>query len=278
MSLSIKKTIVLWYTLWMVMLASLIILLLISGSSFLVERRSRMLLSEIVHDAADDIEIEDGEVEIGAVARDAVELDERKLELLMAGIAAALALARAEHAAHQIGEAARDVEQGPLAGGLEVGDGGFNEVTAALELVPLREILPAVFRMLNGDVGVQIAVRLLRAGDKRDRLVSQRLKGAACSVLNAVGDGLDPFVEVGVLENGALMASLQLACRNTEIVKTMRRLHVGEAVIKRFPLVGDELLRHVANVRAEKRVCHANLTRLERHIAVLHIVSPRFVI
>lgn len=64
MSLSIKKTIVLWYTLWMVMLASLIILLLISGSSFLVERRSRMLLSEIVHDAADDIEIEDGEVEI----------------------------------------------------------------------------------------------------------------------------------------------------------------------------------------------------------------------
>ena len=63
-SLSLKKKIVLWYTLWMILLVSLIIFFLVSGSSFLMERRSRMLLCEKVHDAADDIEWEDGGIEI----------------------------------------------------------------------------------------------------------------------------------------------------------------------------------------------------------------------
>lgn len=64
MILSIKKKIVLWYTLWMILLVSLVIVFFISGSSFLMERRSRSLLSEKVHDVADEIELDDGAIEI----------------------------------------------------------------------------------------------------------------------------------------------------------------------------------------------------------------------
>ena len=64
MTLSIKKKIVLWYTLWIVLLVSLVIIFFFSGSSYLMERRSRSLLTEKVHDAADEIESDDGVIEI----------------------------------------------------------------------------------------------------------------------------------------------------------------------------------------------------------------------
>ena len=64
MTLSIKQRIVIWYTLWIIILISVVLVLLVSGSSFLVERRSRELLFEKVHDAADEIDFEHGGIDI----------------------------------------------------------------------------------------------------------------------------------------------------------------------------------------------------------------------
>lgn len=217
-----------------------------------------------------------GKLQIRAVPRHTVQLDKGKLNLLMAGAAAALAFAGAEHAADQIREAARHIQQAALAGGLVVGDGGFDQVAAAVKLVSLRQILPAVFRMLNGDVGIEIAVVLLRAGNEIDRLVRQALKLGSRTILNTERHGFNPFVEVGILENGALVASLPLPRRDAEIIQTMGRFHIRQAIVEGFPLVGNDLFRHIAHIAAEELVRNADLVRLQRHPSLLHLHMPRF--
>ena len=62
--LSIKKRIVLWYTVWMVAIISLILAVLSSGSGTLVERRTKALLTEKVHERAEEIEINLGRIRV----------------------------------------------------------------------------------------------------------------------------------------------------------------------------------------------------------------------
>lgn len=63
--LSIRKRIVIWYTVWMVAIVSLILAALSSGSGMLVERRTKALLTEKVHGRAEEIEVSQGRISIG---------------------------------------------------------------------------------------------------------------------------------------------------------------------------------------------------------------------
>lgn len=201
---------------------------------------------------------------IRAVSGDAVELDKSKLDLLMAGVTAALSFAGTEHAANQIRESTGDVQEAALSGSLIVGDGGFNQVAAAVQLIALRKIFPASLGMLNGNVGIQVAVGLLRTGDKIDDRIRERFKFFSRTVLDAEGSGLDPFIKVRILEDGSLMPPLDLTRRDAEIIDAVGRLHIGKAVVERLPLVRDELLCHIADVAPEQLIRNADLARFKR--------------
>ncbi len=64
MKLTIKKRIVLWYTVWMlILLAGVLTLLLLSGD-LVMARRAKQNLQEVVSDAVDEIEYEHGRLKI----------------------------------------------------------------------------------------------------------------------------------------------------------------------------------------------------------------------
>ena len=62
--LSIKKKIVIWYTIWMVVIISMILAVLFSGSSTIISRRTRSLLTSKVIETADEIDVERGRIAI----------------------------------------------------------------------------------------------------------------------------------------------------------------------------------------------------------------------
>ncbi len=60
--MTIKKKIVIWYTIWMTVLVIVAALILFSLSGVMVERSSIRNLEEVVHDAAEDVWVRDGRV------------------------------------------------------------------------------------------------------------------------------------------------------------------------------------------------------------------------
>ena len=60
MTLSVRHRIVIWYTLWMVILIVLVFIAVFSGSSYLVERRTKAVVVRAVNEAVDGIEYSDG--------------------------------------------------------------------------------------------------------------------------------------------------------------------------------------------------------------------------
>ena len=121
------------------------------------------LAQEIVRRAAAAVNEEASCLQVALLAGHAPELHERKLDLLMAGIARKLTLAVAEGPADEVREPGSDIEQAALAGGVIVGDGSLDEVARAVEFVALGEVLPAELGMTDREIGVQVAVRLLNS-------------------------------------------------------------------------------------------------------------------
>lgn len=60
MTLSVRHRIVIWYTLWMVLLIVLVFIGIFSGSSYLVERRTKAGVVRAVNEAVDEIEYTEG--------------------------------------------------------------------------------------------------------------------------------------------------------------------------------------------------------------------------
>jgi hypothetical protein len=138
-----------------------------------------------------------GEVEVAALARVAVQLDERRLDLRVAG----RAVAGAEHVGDVVGEAARHAEQALVAPSAGVGDRGLGQVAGAIELVVPGEVGEARPGPSHLVVGVQVAAFLLCGLDQRDRVVRaprqilRRLAG------ELPAQRLEPLVDVGVHEH-----------------------------------------------------------------------------
>ena len=143
-----------------------------------------------------------------------------------------------------------------VAGHLMVGDGGLDVVTHHVHLVALlnqaeaRAVGP--YAGLDLVRGVQIAVRLLGAGDEIDRAVAQRLELGIRVVCQCVGGFLKPLVDVGVLEDHAMELVVQFAGGNLQVGNRMALVvsqlvagwvvgHRGvDLVVHHAPLVGDD--------------------------------------
>ena len=62
-----------------------------------------------------------------------------------------------------VGIAGQGVKQLRITGRLVMGDGGFHQVAGTVHLVPVAQIFPAHFGLNGGEMGVEIAIGLLRA-------------------------------------------------------------------------------------------------------------------
>ncbi len=100
-----------------------------------------------------------------------------------------------------VGVAAEGVEQLALAGGLEVGDGAFDQVAGAVHLVPVAQVLPAHVGLDVDKVGVEVAVGLLGRDDLVDHVVDHGLEFGVRVCRQRVGGRLDPLGRVRVAED-----------------------------------------------------------------------------
>ena len=93
----------------------------------------------------------------------------------------------------------RNIQQTALARCFIVGTGGFDKVPRAVQLMTLKQICPALFRVLYGKVRVQIAVLVLGIGDDADKLISLMFKLLIGLVGNGISRSFKPLVGVAPL-------------------------------------------------------------------------------
>ena len=100
----------------------------------------------------------------------------------------------------------RNVRQTALARCFIVGTGGFDKVPRTVQLMALKQICPALFRVLYGKVRVQIAVLVLCIGDDADKLISLLFKLLIGLVGNGISRSFKPLVSVAVLKDHSVKA------------------------------------------------------------------------
>ena len=131
------------------------------------------------------------------------------------------------------------VQQFALAGGLIVGHGRLDHVAGAVELVVIHQIGPALLQPVDDVIGVHVAVGLLRRDDVVDGRVHHGLQLRVVPVGQRVGRALQPFGHVAVLKHAAAVLTLLLSGGDAEVVHAMAGSGVRDAVVQRFPLIGN---------------------------------------
>ena len=234
------------------------------------------LAQQVVRRAAAAVNEEASRLQVALLARHAPELHERKLDLLMAGIARKLALAVAEGLADKVCKLRGNVEQAALAGGVIVGDGGLDEVARAVELVALGEVLPAELGMADREIGVQVAVRLLGLPDDLDELI--RLGDVLrFAVICAISDCLEPFIGIRIAEDNAAVLTLERAASDAEIINA-EAAALALLAVEDLPLHGNHFLCDHARVMAEQRIRYSNFFQIGDRDLACHNVEPPLVV
>ena len=107
-----------------------------------------------------------GQVKIFFVAGRIGEFAESEFNLFVSGVSAELSGGASEDAGDVVGVTAHAVEEVALPGRLPVRDGGFHEVSGAVEFVVFVEVFPAHVGGDDREEDVQIAVRPLGGADE----------------------------------------------------------------------------------------------------------------
>ena len=131
----------------------------------------------------------------------AMELDQREFNFFVTAVATFLAFLPAEHGRDVIGVPAHHVQELAFAGGFVVGNRALDQMACAIEFMPVAQIGPAFGRSDGGEVGVQVAVRLLGFGDQLNHAIHKLLEVSIAMVDETVGDRLDPLADVRIPEN-----------------------------------------------------------------------------
>ena len=213
----------------------------------------------------------------------------------MAGIALALPIRRAEEIRNVIRKPARRAQQLVLACCLIVADSTLNQVTQAVQLVMITEVLEHAVHAVDDVVGVKVAFGGLRGAHNVDGFISggfQRLVGVQNQ---GIADGFNPLAEVSILKQEAvelvlirvrgvigkgivaavgvrlgrilraLLTELRHdAPRQTEIVHTPALFRAGDAVIERVPLVGNDFAADELRFPLPERVSDGNGVEVDR--------------
>ena len=204
------------------------------------------------------------ELEVLRVTCRLVEAAEADLNLLVAGHFAALSLAEAERLCDEVGVLDRDVEERALARHLVVRHGGLVEMAHVVEFagvaVPAERLRPHHLRLVSERAGgVEIAVRLLRAGDLRDEVVEVAAEFRVGMLRERVGRSLDHLVDVGIVPRHALEAALLAPPRLLEVRDAPRLLALAEVGLDghepiRLDARQPEPARHLHVVQRRRRI------------------------
>ena len=251
-----------------------------------------VLPGEVMRQGAPGVNEIPGQLPVLLAAGDLAQAEQRHFGDLMAGIAVALALLRAEAVRHAVGVAAGHLQQLILAGGLVVGHRRLRQMAQAVQLMVILQVGKGLVHPVKDVVGVQVAVGHLGLGNHIYSLVHHLLQLFVRMLGQGIGHRLDPLVEVRILEYKAvkavrirLLALLRQnlkppgrdgrrghvglpdagdqARRSTEIVHAPAGLRVGNAVVERIPLVGNNLPAHQLHLPLPERIRHRHIR--DRH-------------
>ncbi len=135
-------------------------------------------------------------------------------------------------------------EKPVLAGGLIVSAGSLHHVAAAVKLVTLLKICPALFSVFYGVVSVEVAVRILGFFNQINQPVRRILQLLIGKEQERVSCGLQPFGGVAVLENHPEKAVLRIlspkSCPGVfEVLDYMAFFRISGLIAENAVLVGD---------------------------------------
>ena len=157
--------------------------------------------------------------EIPPLTGDPEQLDEGHLDLLVAVDGVAFSLFGSESVADVVGEARGDVEEALGSCGPEVGHGRLEEVARAVHLVQV-EVGPALGGPLEREVRVQVSVRPLGILDLGDGCVNHPLQLGVGTFGERPCCGLQPLVDVRVVEVDPLILAADLARGAAKVVQS----------------------------------------------------------
>ena len=179
-----------------------------------------------------------GHVEVLAVARDAVELAQADLDLLMSRRVGPLA--RAEDGADVVRVLRGDVEERLVAGDLVMSHGRLEQMPHAVLFVHVFLVRPSLLGLPlgHGVERVQVAVFPLGGGHHGDQLVQVQPHHGVRMDLERVRGPLHDLVDVGIVEIDPLVLALPDAGRLLEVADPAGLLAFLEAVGNRHELVG----------------------------------------
>ena len=159
------------------------------------------LLGEVMRLATPFVDEIGREIEAAAVARQAIELDEREFDFLVTRVAALLSGTAAEDACDVIDVALHHVEQPPPPGCAKISDRAFEQMSGVVELVVVAEVRPALFRLAAVVPAVEIAVGRLGSRKIVDDRVDLPLDVGIAPVGKGVARRLDPLAHVRIPEH-----------------------------------------------------------------------------
>ena len=154
-----------------------------------------------------------------------------------------------------------------IADSLIVSSGRLHEMTGAVEFMAVHQALELPVRLLDGEISSQITVVLLRLCYEVHHTVRHLFQGFIRLFHEGVGDCLQPFVDIAVLEHPSIVVAFVDAGCDPEVLQRMALLvRYGRVVslpfdididliIQDFPLIGDHLMPDNAAVAQPEGIC-----------------------
>ncbi len=142
-----------------------------------------------------------GQVQVTPLAGRPVQLDEGELDLRVSAVAPGVGTVVREDLVDQVGVPLDDPQQRGLAGRDGVRDGGFDQMAQTVELVRVAEVGEAAGRIDDGEVGVEIAVRLLGVGEERDDVVDLTVEVRVVGPTDDIAGCFQPLPDVALPED-----------------------------------------------------------------------------
>ena len=150
------------------------------------------------------------QIQIAPLTGSVIELHQCQLDLLVPGVATLLSTSAPEHLRDVIGVAAQRVEQGALSRGIIMRHRCFDQVTGAVQLVRVAQVRELPLRLHDGEIDIQIAIRLLCRSDQCDYLIQQGIEIWIGVHGKAVTGSLNPLRNIRIPEDVRLWLSAGL--------------------------------------------------------------------
>ena len=116
------------------------------------------------------------QMQVPLLTRHPIQFHQRELDFFMPGVTAFLAWRGAKDGIDVVRIATQRIQQNAFTRGLKMRHRCFYEVTGTIQLVPVTQVRPALLRLNNGEIAIEIAIGLLSRDNKIDNFVNLYLQ------------------------------------------------------------------------------------------------------